>query len=159
MFLCLLGCWVVCLFNRSLPTPETKASELFPCSLLPHWNSMLFFATLSLYDSELNGWSKNWRPCNGEVQTRHGNCNLYVTMLWWRHVRAGAVKFPKKLTWNPTLTSKNTPLFFSHTWGTRFKYLPEGCPTCSCIQIYTSFSGSLTFRCVHSENQTKNFRF
>ena len=29
---------------------ETKASELVPCSLLPHWNSMRFFATVSLSD-------------------------------------------------------------------------------------------------------------
>ena len=29
---------------------ETKASELVPCSLLPYWNSMRFFATVSLYD-------------------------------------------------------------------------------------------------------------
>ena len=27
-----------------------KASELVPCSLLPHWNSMRFFATVSLSD-------------------------------------------------------------------------------------------------------------
>ena len=27
-----------------------KASELVPCSLLPHWNSMRFFATVSLTD-------------------------------------------------------------------------------------------------------------
>ena len=27
-----------------------KASELVPCSLLPHWNSVRFFATVSLYD-------------------------------------------------------------------------------------------------------------
>ena len=30
---------------------SSKASELVPCSLLPHWNSMRFFATVSLYDS------------------------------------------------------------------------------------------------------------
>ena len=29
---------------------ESKASELVPCSLLPHWNSMRFFATVSLSD-------------------------------------------------------------------------------------------------------------
>ena len=28
----------------------TKASELVPCSLLPHWNSMRFFTTVSLYE-------------------------------------------------------------------------------------------------------------
>ena len=30
---------------------KAKASELVPCSLLPRWNSMRFFATVSLYDS------------------------------------------------------------------------------------------------------------
>ena len=34
--------------NGSLSS--TKASELVPCSLLPHWNSMRFFATVSLSD-------------------------------------------------------------------------------------------------------------
>ena len=34
------------LFLQSAP----KASELVPCSLLPHWNSMRFFATVSLSD-------------------------------------------------------------------------------------------------------------
>ena len=29
---------------------QYKASELVPCSLLPHWNSMRFFATVSLYE-------------------------------------------------------------------------------------------------------------
>ena len=43
-------------------------------------------------------------------------------MLWWRHVRAGTVKFPK--SWR----QKIYHFFFSHTWGTRFIYLPEGCP-------------------------------
>ena len=28
----------------------SEASELVPCSLLPHWNSMRFFATVSLYE-------------------------------------------------------------------------------------------------------------
>ena len=48
-------------------------------------------------------------------------------MLWWRHEH-GAVKFPK--TWRGTLPlrQKIHHFFFSHTWGTRFKYLPEGCP-------------------------------
>ena len=34
----------------------------------------------------------------------------------------------KKLTSNPRLSVKNTPLFFSHKWGTRFKYLSKLCP-------------------------------
>ena len=40
------NCWW---FRHFLP--HTKASELVPCSLLPHWNSMRFFTTGSLYDS------------------------------------------------------------------------------------------------------------
>ena len=38
-----------CLSKR-LGVSQAKASELVPCSLLPHWNSMRFFATVSLYD-------------------------------------------------------------------------------------------------------------
>ena len=34
----------------------------------------------------------------------------------------------KKLTLNPILMAKCTPLFLSHMWGAHFKYLPEGCP-------------------------------
>ena len=37
-------------FEGILQLLHTKASELVPCSLLPHWNSMRFFATVSLYD-------------------------------------------------------------------------------------------------------------
>ena len=36
--------------HKTSPTAVPKASELAPCSLRPHWNSMRFFATVSLYD-------------------------------------------------------------------------------------------------------------
>ena len=49
-------------------------------------------------------------------------------MLWWRHVRAGAVKFPKSWLGTLPLRQKIHHFFFSHTWITRFKYLPDGCP-------------------------------
>ena len=49
-------------------------------------------------------------------------------MLWWRHVRAGAVKFLKSWLETLPLRQKIHHFLFSHTWGTRFKYLPEGCP-------------------------------
>ena len=49
-------------------------------------------------------------------------------MLWLHHVRAGT-EISKKLTSNPRLSAKNTPLnFFSHKWGTCFKYLSKLCP-------------------------------
>ena len=105
----------------------SKASELVPCSLLPHCNSMRFFATVSLYDSNSMDEVK-FATCTGEVQTRHGYCNLYITMLWWRHVRAGAVTFPKSWLGTLPLRQKIHQFFFSHTSGTRFRYLPEWCP-------------------------------
>ena len=37
------------LYTRNTPG-SIKASELVPCSLLPHWNSMRFFGTVSLSD-------------------------------------------------------------------------------------------------------------
>ena len=36
--------------RNNMTCVTTKASELVPCSLLPHWNSMRFFATVSLYE-------------------------------------------------------------------------------------------------------------
>ena len=87
----------------------------------------VIFRAVSFYDSNSMDEVKS-RPCNGEVQTRHGYCNLYVTTLWWCHVRAGTVKFPK--SWHETLPLRQNihHFFFSHIWATRFKYLPEGCP-------------------------------
>ena len=49
-------------------------------------------------------------------------------MLWWRHVRASTVKFPKSWFGTLPLRHKIHHFFFSHTWGTRFRYLPEGWP-------------------------------
>ena len=80
------------------------------------------------------------------------------TMLWLRHV-VPALKFPK--SWLRTLgyRQKIHHFFFSHKWGTRFKYLSKLCPYIlmySALHIMQWFSA---FRCVHPENQTKIFRF
>ena len=80
-------------------------------------------------------------------------------MLGWRHVRAGAVKFPKSWLETLPLRQKIHRFFFSHTWGSRFKYLPEGCPYMlmySALHIMQWFS-QLLDACVHPENQMKNF--
>ena len=65
----------------------------------------------------------------------------------------------KKLTLSPTLTAKNTPLFLFHTWVTRFKYLPEGCPyMLMYLAFFTPNAVVLShFRCVHPQNKTKYF--
>ena len=49
-------------------------------------------------------------------------------MLWLRHIRAGTVEFPKSWLQTQLLRQKIHHFFFSHTWGTCFIYLPEGCP-------------------------------
>ena len=49
-------------------------------------------------------------------------------MLWLRHVRSGIVKFPKSWLWTLGCRQKIHHFFFSHTWGTRFKYLLQLCP-------------------------------
>ena len=70
----------------------------------------------------------NSRPCTGKVQTRHKNCNLYVTMWWLDHIRSAIVKFPKSWLWTLGCRQKIHRFFFSHTWGTCFKYLLKLCP-------------------------------
>ena len=45
-------------------------------------------------------------------------------MLWLRHIRTGT-EISKKLTSNPRLSAKNTPLFLSNKWSTRYKYLSK----------------------------------
>ena len=80
---------------------HTKASELVPCSLKFKHVTVIVTCT-----------------------------NLYGTMLWWRHVCADAVKFPKTWVEPYPYGKKHTTFSFpiQCTWGTRFKYLPEGCP-------------------------------
>ena len=115
----------------------SKVSELVPCSLLPYWNSMPLFATVSL--SDMNSLQEvKFATLSGKVQTRHKYCNLYVTMLWLRHVRAGT-EISKKLTSNPRLSAKNTPLFLFPQMGHSLQILilSKLCPTYSCIQLYT----------------------
>ena len=98
---------------------EIKASE-------PHWNSMRFFAmgSLSYMDSLQEVKFATLLP----AKFKHvENCNVYVTMLW-------NCEISKKLTLNPRLLAKSTPLF-SPYMGTRFKYLLKLCPY---ILIYSA---------------------
>ena len=82
-------------------------------------------------------------------------------MLWLDHVRAGTVKFPKSWLWTLGCRQKIHHFFFSHIWGTRFKYLPKLCPY---ILMYSaSFTHNAVvlshFRCVHPEIRRKFFDF
>ena len=47
-----------------------------------------------------------------------------------------ALKFPKSWLWTPGYRQKIHHFFFSHKWGTRFKYLSKLCPY---ILMYSAF--------------------
>ena len=103
-----------------------KASKLVPCSLLPHWNSMRFIVTGSLYDSNSMDEVKF-----ATLYRRSSNTSQILWLVRYYVVIGSRTcrrcEISKKLTLNPTL-KKIHHFFFSHTWGARFKYLPEGCP-------------------------------
>ena len=146
---------------RLIPFPLgvlAKASELVPCSLLPHWNSMRFHGfTLWL---ELNGWSKIRDPVTAKF--KHVTVIVTCSLLCCNDVTyvAGAVKFPKKLTWNPTLPAKNAPLFLFPYMGYSLQIFAWGMPLHAHVFSFTHNAVVLShFRCVHPENQTKFFQF
>ena len=68
------------------------------------------------------------------------------------------MKFPKKLTWNPALTAKNTPLFLFPYMGHSLQIFAWGMPLHAHVFSFTHNAVVLTLnRCVHPENQTKVF--
>ena len=119
--------WIL-VFN-TCATRETKASELVPCSLLPHWNSMRFFATVSLYDSNsmdevkfatLYRQSSNMLLCCDDV--------TYVPALW---------NF-QKADLEPYLYGKKYTTFSFPIHGAfASNVCLRDAPTYSCIQLYT----------------------
>ena len=112
---------------------------------------MRFFATVSLYDSNSMDEVK---PCNGEVQTRHGllqPVRYYVVMT---SLTCRRCEISKKLTWNPTLTAKNTPLFLFPYMGHSLQIFAWGMPLHAHVFSFTNSAVVLShFRCVHPENQ------
>ena len=66
----------------------------------------------------------------------------------------------KKLTWNPALMAKNTPLFLFPYMGHSLQIFAWGMPLHAHVFSFTHNAVVLSaFRCVHPENQTKIFRF
>ena len=64
----------------------------------------------------------------------------------------------KKLTWNPTLTTKNTPLFLFLYMGHSLQIFAWGMPLPAHVFSFTHNAVVLShFRCVHPEIQTKMF--
>ena len=88
---------------------------------------MRLFATGSLYDSnsmeEVKFATLYRRSSNTSRILYIVRYYVVITSRTCRHC-----EISKKQTLNPTLTAKIHHFFFSHRWGARFKYLPEGCP-------------------------------
>ena len=138
-----------------------KASELVPCSLLPHWNSMRFFATVSLYDSNSMDEVKfATLACNGKVQ--HVTVILTCTLLCCDNVTYMPALWNFKKSWLGTLPlrQKNTPLFLFPFMGHSLQIFTWGMPLHAHVFSFTHNAVVLSaFRCVHPENQTKIFWF
>ena len=78
-------------------------------------------------------------------------------MLWLRHVPAGT-EISKKLTSNPRLSAKNTPLFLFPQMGHSLQIFVKVMPLHIHVFSFTHNAVVLSpFRCVHPENQTKFF--
>ena len=111
---------------------------------------------------KLNGWSKIRDPVTAKF--KHVKvivtCTLlccddvmYVPALW-------NTEISKKLTWNPTLTAKNTPPFLFPYMRHSLQIFAWGMPLHAHVFSFTHNAVVLShFRCVHPENQTKIFRF
>ena len=81
------------------------------------------------------------------------------TMLWLRHVCDGT-EISKKLTSNPRLSAKNTPLFLFPQMGHSLQIFVQVMPLHAHVFSFTHNAVVLSgFRCVHPENQTIIFRF
>ena len=113
-------CWPWIIWN--------KASELVPSSLFPRWNSMWIFARGALYDSS------SLAEVRFATLYQQSSSTSWILKLVCYYVVIGSQcvlarwNFQKSWLWTLLCRQKIHHLFFSHTWGARFKYLPEGCP-------------------------------
>ena len=108
-------------------TVGCKASELVPCSLLPHWNSMRFFATVSL--SDMNSLQEVKFAILYRQSSNTSRILYLVRLLCCDYVTyVPALEFPKSSLRTPGYRQKIHHFFFSQKWGTRFKYLSKLCP-------------------------------
>ena len=97
-----------------------KASELVPCSVLPQLEFNAIFRDGFLLRLKLNGWSKIRDPVT--VKFKHVTVIVTCTLL-----RCDDITYVLAL-WNFQKADLEPYPYFSHTWATRFRYLPEGCP-------------------------------
>ena len=114
----------------------SRPPSWFPVVYIPVQTQCDFLQGTTL--STIALWGRwDTQPCTGKVQTRHEYWNFYVTMLWLDHVRASTEKFQKSWLWILPCRQKIYLFFFSQTWGTRLKYLPDGCPYMLIMQWFS----------------------
>ena len=108
---------------------------------------------------ELNGWSKIRNPVMAKF--KHVKVIVTCTLLCCDDVTyVSALWNFKKLTSNPTLTAKNTPLFLFPYMGHSLHIFAWGMPLHAHVFSFTHNAVVLShFRCVHPENQMKIFWF
>ena len=136
-----------------------KASELVPGSLFPRWNSIRFFARGSLYDT-----SSLAEVRFATLYRQSSNTSRILKLVRYYFVIRSRTcrhcEISKKLTLNPTLSAKNTPLFLLSDMRRLLKIFTWGMPLHAHVFSFTHNAVVLShFGCVHPKNQTKNFPF
>ena len=133
-----------------------KASKLVLSSLHPRSNSMWFFTR----DHSINHCSLGerrfatlyWQSSNKSRILKLVHYFVVIRSHMCRHWNS------KKLTMNPTMLAKNTPLFLFPDMGFLLKIFSLEIPY---MLMYSAFHinavGLSQFKCVHPENQTKIF--
>ena len=148
--------WHAC---RLAKVVNSKASELVPGSLFPRWNSMWNYGRRSLYDSTslaLERFSTLYRQSSKHVM----NLELvrYYVVIGSRMCQCCEIS--KKLTLNPTLSAKNTPLILLSDTRRSLQIFTWGMPLHAHVFSFTHNTVLLSdFRCVHLKNQKKFFDF
>ena len=144
-------------FNKSGWLFQGLRASFWSGSLLPDWNSMRFNATESLYESnsmEEVKFTTMYRQSSNTSGILKLICYyLVITSRTCQHC-----EISKKLTLNPTLTAKNTPVFLFPYTGRSLQVFAWGMPLHAHVFSFTHNAVVLShFRCVHPENQTKKF--
>ena len=135
------------------------ASELVPSSLFPHWNSMRFFMRGSLYNTSSLAEVRFTTP----YQQNSNTSRILKLVRYYVVIRSRTCwhcEISKKLTLNPTLSAKTTPLFFLSDMRRSLKIFTCGMPLHAHVFSFTQNAVvSSNFKCVHPKNQTKIFWF
>ena len=134
-----------------------KASKLVPGSLLPHWNSMRFCVTGSLYYS--NSMEEVKFATLYRRSSKTSQNIVTCTLLCWDYVTyMPAVWNFQKADFKPYSYGQKYTTFLFPYMGHSLQIFAWGMPLQAHVFSFTHNAVVLShFRCVHRKNQTKNF--